>query len=175
MTRRIVFALVIIVGSVAVLLSYTISSPPAEKKIRRAGVAGSFYPGDKESLKSMIDELLSAAPEIELPGKIIGLVSPHAGYVYSGHVAAHSYKQLSGRKIKRVIIISPSHLVSFSGAAIYDGDGYETPLGTVKVDKQFARELVQHNSLLDLSDQGHETMRNGRMEHALEVQLPFLG
>jgi AmmeMemoRadiSam system protein B/AmmeMemoRadiSam system protein A len=105
---------------------------------------------------------------------LVGLVSPHAGYVYSGHVAAEGYELLKDKDIKRVIVISPSHVAAFQGASVYNGTGYKTPLGTIPVDQDFCRKLADKHSSIALSDEGHETRRQGRMEHALEVQLPFL-
>ena len=143
-------------------------------KVRPAGVAGSFYPASPTQLKSMLDDLFKAVEKRDDPGRVIGLVSPHAGYIYSGHVAAYSYNMLRGKDIKRVVVISPSHAVSFTGASIYDGIAYVTPLGEVSVDMEFAQELSHKNDLLKLSDIGHRVGVSGRSEHALEVQLPFL-
>ena len=110
--------------------------------IRPAAVAGSFYPADPEKLARLVDKLLNAAPVHDVKGDLVALVSPHAGYVYSGHVAAHGYRLLRGRDIKRVVVISPSHIGAFPGAAVFDGDGYETPLGVVPVDREFAGRLL---------------------------------
>jgi AmmeMemoRadiSam system protein B/AmmeMemoRadiSam system protein A len=142
--------------------------------VRPAGVAGSFYPDSPAQLKSMLTDLFSRVTKQHDRGQIIGLISPHAGYIYSGHVAAYSYSLLRGKNIKRVVIISPSHTVAFAGASIYNGSAYETPLGLVQVDTEFAQKLSQENDLLQLSDIGHRVGVGGRSEHALEVQLPFL-
>jgi AmmeMemoRadiSam system protein B/AmmeMemoRadiSam system protein A len=122
----------------------------------------------------MVDELLSQAAPVKTGHRIFAVVSPHAGYVYSGHVAAQVYAQLANRGIKRVVVISPSHVDSFEGAAVYDGDGYATPLGVVQVDDEFADLLADSSPLIRRSDRGHKSGQRGRGEHALEVQLPFL-
>jgi MEMO1 family protein len=172
MSRFVIVSLCLI-GGFAMVFSIN-SGNNDDIRIRRAAVAGSFYPDDPVKLRNMIETFLSQTKRTNLPGPVMGLVSPHAGYIYSGHVAANGYKLLSNRDINRVIVISPSHVASFAGAAVYDGDAYETPLGQVLIDKNFSKKLAQENSLIKLSSEGHETIRQGRMEHALEVQLPFL-
>ncbi len=96
------------------------------------------------------------------------IVAPHAGYVYSGKTAAHAYNLLIGKKFKTVVIISPSHSEYFPGISIFEGDAYETPLGLLKVDKEFREKLVTNDNVIFKGYEGH------RREHALEVQLPFL-
>jgi len=145
-----------------------------DDKVRNPGVAGSFYPGDSLSLSQAVTKLLDQAGSSQINGNLIGMVSPHAGYVYSGHVAASGYNLLKDKLINRVVVISPSHIVAFDGSAVYNGTGYRTPLGTIPVDQEFCKNLADQNSSIKLSDAGHETVRQGRMEHALEVQLPFL-
>lgn len=145
-----------------------------EGKVRKTMVAGSFYPADPGELAQMVDSFLAKVSTPKNPGQLIGLIAPHAGYVYSGHVAAEAYAQLKGRIIERVIVISPSHVDAFEGIAIYDGDAYATPLGNIPVDKDFALKLARQSSRLALSSRGHETIYRGRGEHALEVHLPFL-
>jgi AmmeMemoRadiSam system protein B/AmmeMemoRadiSam system protein A len=156
------------------MLIFSGCSNGQEQKVRPAGVAGGFYPEDPVELSSMIDNFLQAVPSQNINGEIFAIISPHAGYVYSGHVAAYGYAALKNQKIDRVIIISPSHLESFKGVSIYNGNAYATPLGKLLVDKEFAKKLSASNDLLRLSDDGHESVIQGRMEHALEVQLPFL-
>ncbi len=147
---------------------------PVKGDIRKAAVAGSFYPADTAALKNMIGQFMDQARGKEVEGEIIGLVAPHAGYVYSGWVAAHAYRQLEGKKFEIVVVISPSHHEYFSGSAVYNGDAYETPLGAVPVDKNLAKEIASKNDLVVLSTQGHAWAPGTMGEHALEVQLPFL-
>ncbi len=143
--------------------------------IRPATVAGSFYPEDKDRLRSLIQEYLSKASvskgqEID---DLIGIISPHAGYVYSGTVAAHSFKILQNRKFDVAIVIAPSHQKPFSGCAVFPGDFYSTPLGKLKIDKTLADLINVNNKYIYSSMNGHE-WSNFTSEHSLEVQLPFL-
>jgi AmmeMemoRadiSam system protein B len=139
-------------------------------KIRLAAVAGSFYPGNEGALSGMVKNFLKNAANEELPD-ITGLVSPHAGYVYSGQVAACSYKQVEGKKYKSIFIIAPSHSEYFDFNSVFDGRAYQTPLGIVEVDTERAERLTgiaAYKNNIRMSDSGH------RREHSLEVQLPFL-
>jgi len=144
-----------------------------EQKVRQAGVAGGFYPADPKALTAMMDEMLAKATAPPITDPILAVVAPHAGYQYSGPVAAYTYAALKGHKFSRVVVIAPSHYESFDYTSVYDGDGYATPLGTVQVDKAFARELAAMSPTMRLSSQGHDATSAGA-EHALEVQLPWL-
>ncbi|MCP4583862.1 MAG: AmmeMemoRadiSam system protein B [candidate division Zixibacteria bacterium] len=139
---------------------------------RSPAVAGAFYPGEPAELAKMIAEMLAGADKPFVGGDIVGLISPHAGYVYSGPVAAHAYKSLQGLQYKDVIIVAPSHVEAFMGAAIYPGDFYKTPLGKVKINKELSAELATYSRLVNLDNAGHSFTHRG--EHSLEVQLPFL-
>jgi AmmeMemoRadiSam system protein B/AmmeMemoRadiSam system protein A len=137
-----------------------------------AGPAG-FYPADTVKLTKEIADFYNKAKKEEIPGKIVALISPHAGYIYSGQVAAYGYKTLEDSKYQTVVVISPTHAVYFKGASIYNGKAYQTTLGTILVDKELALELSKIDKRIYLSDVGHSTS-GPRAEHALEVQLPFL-
>ena len=139
-----------------------------KEEIRRAAVAGSFYPADPATLARQVRELLNRASKEEIPGKIVALVSPHAGYLYSGQVAAQAFKLVEGADFETVIVVAPSHRVFFQGASVYDRGGFETPLGTVSVDKDLCRKIMAESDILRFLPQGHS------QEHSLEVQLPFL-
>jgi len=142
-------------------------------QVRKPAVAGQFYPGDPLELTKEIGEYFKKAKKEPIPGKILALISPHAGYPFSGPVAAYAYKVLEGMKYDIVVVIAPSHYVRLSGASVYDGDAYQTPLGTIPVDTQLCRGITQQNDLVFLSDSGHAPI--GRYgEHSLEVELPFL-
>jgi AmmeMemoRadiSam system protein B/AmmeMemoRadiSam system protein A len=143
------------------------------QKVRQAGVAGSFYPADPKELSAMIDEMLAKASPPKIKDPILAVVAPHAGYQYSGQVAAYTYAELKGRKFSRVVVIAPSHFESFDFTSVYEGDAYETPLGTVPVDKAFAGQLAKMSSTIKLSSRGHDATSSGA-EHAIEVQLPWL-
>jgi len=150
-----------------------VAQQPPQPKVRQAGVAGAFYPADPAALTAMIDGFLAKAETPKIDGQIFAVVSPHAGYQYSGPVAAYTYAALKGRKFKRVVVIAPSHYEAFSYSSVYDGDAYDTPLGMVKVDKEFARKLVSMDRSIQFSERGHAPTAAGA-EHALEVQLPWL-
>jgi hypothetical protein len=142
-------------------------------KVRQAGVAGGFYPADPKVLAATIDEMLAHVAEPPITDRILAVVAPHAGYQYSGPVAAYTYAALRGRKFSRVVVIAPSHYESFGFSSVFEGDAYATPLGLVHVDKAFARKLASMSSTLRLSSQGHDATSAGA-EHAIEVQLPWL-
>jgi hypothetical protein len=143
------------------------------QKVRPAAVAGSFYPSDPKELSAMMDDYLARVTEPRISDPILAAVAPHAGYIYSGPVAAYTYAQLKGRGYKRVVVIAPSHYVAFDYTSIYDGDAYATPLGNVPVDKAFARELQKMSSTMRLSTEGHQ-FSSDAPEHSVEVQLPWL-
>jgi AmmeMemoRadiSam system protein B/AmmeMemoRadiSam system protein A len=141
--------------------------------VRQAAVAGGFYPADPKVLAAMIDDLLTRASPPPINDPILAVVAPHAGYQYSGPVAAYTYAALKGRKFSRVVVIAPSHFEAFDFTAVFDGDAYATPLGTVQVDKAFASQLAKMSPTIRLSSQGHIPTSQGA-EHALEVELPWL-
>lgn len=147
----------------------------AEPKVRPAGVAGpqGFYPSDPKELTQMIDGLLARNTVPAVQGPLIELICPHAGYIFTGPVAAACFAQLKGRKYTRVVVIAPSHFVNFPFSSIYDGDAYATPLGQIPVDKEFRAKLARLNSSIKVSDRGH-VKEAENAEHALEVQLPWL-
>ena len=109
-----------------------------EQSIRKPAVAGQFYTSDPVALRREIEDYIEKADPPEIKGDILALISPHAGYVYSGHVAASGYALLEEGQFETVVVISPCHVEYFRFASIYDGDAYETPLGLVKIDKELA-------------------------------------
>jgi len=136
--------------------------------IRSSSIAGSWYPGEPQVLKSDINKYLDAASIPEIPTKPVAIISPHAGYIYSGPIAAHSYKTLLGHKYSTVVVISPSHRSYFPFISVWPDGGYDTPLGVVPVDKSLCRDLIKNSSLI------REERGTHLQEHALEIQLPFL-
>ncbi|MBT8380612.1 MAG: AmmeMemoRadiSam system protein B [Ignavibacteria bacterium] len=138
------------------------------KNVRPAQVAGYFYPADPEKLSMDISLLLDKNKSEHHVKKVFGIVSPHAGYVYSGGTASHAYNLLKGKTYKSVVVISPSHSEYFPGVSVFEGDAYETPLGVLEVDKEFTEKMTKNSSIIFSGFEGH------RKEHALEVQLPFL-
>ena len=149
------------------------ASAASPQKVRQAGVAGGFYPADPKALSAMIDDLLAHATPPPIHDPILAVVAPHAGYQFSGPVAAYTYAELKGRKFSRVVVIGPTHYVPFDFTSVYDGDAYATPLGTVQMDKAFARQLVKLSPTIQLSGMGHDITSAGA-EHSIEVQLPWL-
>ncbi|HKK21839.1 MAG TPA: AmmeMemoRadiSam system protein B, partial [candidate division Zixibacteria bacterium] len=141
--------------------------------IRKPAVAGLFYPSSPSQLVKKIAQLYSEVKKTPLEGPPLALVCPHAGYPYSGKVAAKAFKLLDGEQYDAVVIVSPSHTVFFKGASVYDGAGYETPLGVVDIDKALSRKIASIHPQVYFSTMGHAS-GSTRGEHALEVQLPFL-
>ena len=136
--------------------------------IRPAAVAGHFYPREEQELKQQVDTLLAqGAANAEFPCKAI--IVPHAGYSYSGPVAASAYVLLRphAAPIRRVVLLGPSHRVGFHGLATSTADAFHTPLGDVPLDRQALESLSDLPQVQPL-EQAHA------MEHSLEVQLPFL-
>lgn len=135
--------------------------------IRHPAVAGAFYPADPLQLRRMVEQFLGAAHAAGPVPKAI--IAPHAGYIYSGAVAASAYARLLPARdaIRRVVLIGPSHRVPFHGLAITAADAYATPLGTVPIDRQTVARLAALPGV-GLLDAAHGP------EHSLEVHLPFL-
>ncbi len=135
--------------------------------IRQPAVAGMFYPGTKSALIAEIKDYLNRAKVPELQNVKI-IISPHAGYMYSGPVAAYGYKAIEGKEYDNVFIFAPSHRAQFRGISVYDGEGYETPLGVVKINQNIVKKLLYESNLINFHKEAHT------YEHSLEVQLPFL-
>lgn len=136
--------------------------------VREPAVSGMFYPDNPDALRKDVNAYLEFAFVPALDGEIIGIVSPHAGYVYSGQVAAYAYKVIAGKQYDTVIIIAPSHKAYFDGIALWDRGGFKTPLGTISIDEETALEMVNLGGVIKPDKDAH------RQEHSLEVQLPFL-
>ncbi len=140
----------------------------AGQGLRPAVFAGQFYTADPARLAAEIESYLAAAaPAAPLAGKIIGLIVPHAGYVYSGRTAAAAYALVRGRAIDTVVIIGPSHRADFEGCSIWPDGGFETPLGVARVDAALANEIAKASGFRFRPDAFTE-------EHSVEVQLPFV-
>ena len=138
--------------------------------LRPPAVAGSFYPGDPQSLLGEVDELLDGVESLEVRfGHPKVLIVPHAGYIYSGATAAHAYSELAAARglIKRVVLLGPVHRVAMRGLALPGVDLFATPLGQIPLDAQAVASLKGLPQVVT-STPAHA------MEHSLEVQLPFL-
>ena len=131
-------------------------------------VAGSWYPASARKLADQVDDLLSktAAPSSP-PRDVLALIEPHAGFQYSGEVAAHGFRAVAGGEFARVLLIGPSHYARFRGAAVPDAEEYRTPLGAVALD----REALQK---LSASPEFTTDSEPFRPEHCLEAEIPFL-
>lgn len=137
------------------------------QNIRRAAVAGSWYPGSAAALAAAVDRHLARATR-EVPGDLVALVAPHAGLMYSGPVAAHAYRLLHDRTFDVAVLVGPSHFVGFDGVAIHLSGGFETPFGVAAIDEACASALRAATPLI------HEHAAAHAREHSLEMQLPFL-
>ncbi len=134
---------------------------------RQPAVAGSFYPANPEQLHLMLSQFLTDAATDKKAPK--ALIAPHAGYIYSGPIAATAYARLKKAhdRITRVVLIGPSHRVAFRGLAVSRAETFTTPLGNVLVDQEAVQAIVQL-PFVEYIEQAHT------FEHSLEVQLPFL-
>ena len=147
-----------------------------EENVRLPVVAGRFYAGSEDSLREQIENCFTdphgpgKIPKVEEgPRKIAGLVSPHAGYPYSGPVAAHGFSKLaSDGKPETVIIVGPNHSGMGTNVSVDTSDFWKTPLGTVPVNKETRDEIVERSEVIELDSRAHSR------EHSIEVQIPFL-
>ncbi|MFA4916059.1 MAG: AmmeMemoRadiSam system protein B [Syntrophales bacterium] len=136
--------------------------------IKKSVIAGSWYHGNSQVLRVDIESFFYNVTEEKIEGKIIGLVVPHAGYTYSGQVAAYAYRLVKGKTFDAVIIVGPSHRVPYRGVSVYSEGGYETPLGIVPVDRELAERIMACSSVTSYIPSAHT------QEHSVEIQLPFL-
>ena len=139
--------------------------------VRRAAVAGSWYPGTASAVAAEVDSYLEAARAAPPPGRLVGLVSPHAGLRYSGPVAAYGYGLLrdsAGESGLTVVLVGPSHRAAFDGVAAHARGAWETPLGRAPIDEEVSQ------ALLDAGPTVFDDPGVHRDEHSLEMQMPFL-
>jgi AmmeMemoRadiSam system protein B/AmmeMemoRadiSam system protein A len=138
-------------------------------EIRKPAFAGSFYDKSRNNLLFHLQQMFVNAQPKKSQQPVAALIVPHAGYNYSGTVAASAYQQLPDQtQFNRIYLIGSSHRMAFSGAALYGGQAFETPLGIVPVDTTAVQELAGASSLFNINNLAHQ------QEHTLEVQLPFL-
>jgi len=146
-------------------------------KIRRPSQAGMFYAGNPEDLKKQIEECFlhklgpGKIPKVveDGPRKIVGLICPHAGYMYSGPVAAHAYHRLAlDGKPEVFVIMGPNHMGYGSAIALMNEGVWRTPLGDIEIDYETASRILRVSELIDIDETAH------KYEHSIEVQLPFL-
>ncbi len=136
--------------------------------VRKAAVAGSWYPASADALSAAVDQYLAAAGDTPPPPyPLVAVIAPHAGLMYSGPVAAYSYRLLP-RTLDLVVMVGPSHFVGFEGVAAFRGTAFETPLGVAPVDQDCTAALIEACPIV------HEHPTAHAREHSLEMQLPFI-
>ena len=164
----VVLALLLVMGVIEGTPRTVSSGPVDGAGIRASILQGTWYPADPDTLKRVVQRHLSSADVPACKGRIQALVAPHAGYRYSGPVAAHAFRMLRDQAVERVVLIGPSHQWGFNGVSVSDHAAYETPLGRVPVDRKAARRLRESHEAIGFVPQAHAR------EHSLEIQLPFL-
>jgi AmmeMemoRadiSam system protein B len=136
--------------------------------VRKSAIAGSWYPGNPSVLRNDIEKYFRSVGDVQVDREIVGIIAPHAGYVYSGQIAAYAYKLICGNNYDVVIVIGPSHRHAFHGVSIYGRGGYETPLGIVPVDEVLSLDIKALSKVVQDIPAAH------LQEHSVEIQLPFL-
>lgn len=159
MKKYILFFLILMIFS---------SRASGDSNIKEPNVAGQFYSADPKALLRELDEFFSQSPVISSDKKIRVLIAPHAGYIYSGVVAANSYKAAGRGQYSTIVLIGPSHFFDFPGISIWNKGDFRTPLGEIPVDEKFADDLIKSNPQFGFRPEVYE------QEHSLEVQMPFL-
>jgi AmmeMemoRadiSam system protein B len=141
--------------------------------VRKASVAGSWYPSSADALAAAVDGHLANADRADrsVAGDLVALVAPHAGLMYSGPVAAHAYRLLRDRAFEVAVLVGPSHFVGFEGVSIYPSGAFDTPFGLAPIDVDCARAIVDAAPTPELV---REHPPAHAREHSLEMQLPFL-
>lgn len=137
--------------------------------VHTSPIAGTWYPGDPEKLRRLLQGYLANAspPDPREAGRLIAVIVPHAGYAYSASTAAYAYRAVQQRRPKRVLLLGPSHYIDFRGVSFGDYAAYETPLGRVPVDRR-GREILLACPLVSFRPEAHER------EHSVDIQVPFL-
>ncbi len=134
-------------------------------EVRLSPIAGMWYPGSPRELTRAVDDMLARVPPPSASGDLVALIAPHAGYAYSGPIAAHAYRQLEKRADDLIVLLGPSHFEDFGSVAVSAKKYYQTPLGDVELDTACITALARHVRI--------NRVESDR-EHSLEIQLPFL-
>lgn len=158
----------VVLAPVAMRASAADTSRHESEQVRESVIAGTWYPSSASDLRAQIEHFLAEVPGQQAQGRLVALVSPHAGYRYSGQVAAHGYKFLQETKFDSVVVLAPSHHMRFSGVSVYDRGGFRTPLGVAPLDRDMITDLMKREDSIRSIPEAH-----GK-EHSLEIQLPFL-
>jgi hypothetical protein len=145
-----------------------------DDNVKTAALAGSWYPGTRQELNSMLDGFFAGVQNLPTGGADIGvIISPHAGYFYSGGVAAYGFTAAQAKKINTVVILAPTHSISFPGASVWAAGAFETPLGRVAVDAELAQKVLSFDKRFSFRKDvfagapGHD-------ENSVETQIPFV-
>lgn len=167
---RVILLLAIFAALPVLIASPTVKGTPdpAPAPIQKSLLAGAWYPGSETDLRASVEKFLSRVPPPGVSEKPIALISPHAGYMYSGQVAAYSYASLRGYKFDTVIVMGPSHQVPFKGVATFDCAGFSTPMGDIPMDRGLAKALMKREPRVKNFPEAFAK------EHSIEIQLPFL-
>jgi AmmeMemoRadiSam system protein B/AmmeMemoRadiSam system protein A len=158
--------LLIVLLSIFSIMEFNFQNKPTD---RQPVVAGSFYPGDKETLTKELSKLFTECKKTQEKLNVRAIISPHAGYVFSGKVAAAAFSTTpKNAEYKNIFIIGSSHVMSFEGASVYNTGDFVTPLGKVTVNKELATKLKNENKVFNFPVNAHA------QDHCLEVQIPFI-
>ena len=137
--------------------------------VRLPAVAGSWYPGTAPALSRALDAYLEGAPPEPAPfDKVIAIVAPHAGFMYSGRVAGRAYQLLRRHAFDVIVLVGPSHFVAFDGVGLYPRGGFQSPLGVAPIAEDCAAAIMAASSVVRERPSAHAR------EHSLEMQLPFV-
>jgi AmmeMemoRadiSam system protein B/AmmeMemoRadiSam system protein A len=172
MRRRIdlIFLIIffLLAGSIAMAQISSGGKEMGMKEIREPALAGTWYPGDPQILSRDVKRYLENVKKEKVEGEIVALVSPHAGYMYSGQVAAYAYKLVEGVVFDSVIVVGPSHRFPFKGVSVWDHGGFRTPLGVAPIDAELSKKLMGKRKEIRFIPEAHT------QENSLELQIPFL-
>jgi hypothetical protein len=136
------------------------------RRVRPAYLAGSWYPAANDQLAAAVDAYMATASGGTLPGDVVGLVAPHAGYAFSGPIAGHAYAQVKGKRIGTVVLLGLAHRVDIGPYGVPAYTHLSTPLGLVEVDDELVNKLREENELTPVRSDDHE--------NSIEIQLPFV-
>ena len=155
-------------GILSVIFLLFIACQSSAAEVKEADLAGSWYPDSKIQLEKQLKSYLNAANPPKVDGDILALIVPHAGYIYSGPIAAYGYKAIQNKSIKTIIILGFSHRKFFDGIAVYDRGMWKTPLGDIEIDEQLAKEMIAENSRVKFNPDLFKE------ENSVEMQVPFI-
>jgi AmmeMemoRadiSam system protein B/AmmeMemoRadiSam system protein A len=148
--------------------SFLVFTTGAFAEVKDADLAGAWYPASGKALSAQLESYLNKATPSEISGKLIGVIAPHAGYAYSGPVAAYSFKAVNFKDVKTAVIVGFSHRKRYSGTAVLDAEGFRTPLGVAKIDRAITKALVAHSEKIYPYPKAFEE------ENSVEMEIPFL-